>query len=418
MVHDIHKRLIKRLALVWLGLSLVLGGGVYLFEHEKIDEYVVSLALEESKSFIEDEIHYLGDPSEAAKAILEQKSREHLASRRFVVVEFYDKDKKPISETTKPEYAALEESINALKHQDLLAEEARYATFEQGGQLYMRVVTPLRSGSGTIEGYFEGIYHVEPQTLSDINERVVLSLIQALAAIFLTTLILYPVIVSLNRGVLRYAKDLLNANIGTLEVLGNAIAKRDSDTNAHNYRVTLYSIRLAAELRIDREAMRELIKGAFLHDVGKIAISDAILLKPGKLSVEEFETMKTHVSHGADILKDFQWLQGAMDVVRSHHEKYGGRGYMAGLSGKDIPLSARIFCIADVFDALTSKRPYKEPFSFEKSLTIIEGDQGTHFDPEIVDVFLRIADAAYREIGDAGEESLRKKLRASIDAYF
>jgi len=418
MVNDIHKRLIKRLALVWLGLSLAIGGGVYLFEHEKIDEYVVSLALEESKSFIEDEMRYLGDPSAETKAILAQKSGEHLASRRFVVVEFYDKDKKPIVETTSPEYAALEESINALKHQDLLTGEARYAKLEHDGQLYMRVVTPLKSGDGIIEGYFEGIYHVEPRTLSDINERVVLSLIQALAAIFLTTLVLYPVIVSLNRGVLRYAQDLLNANIGTLEVLGNAIAKRDSDTNAHNYRVTLYSIRLATALGLGREPMRELIKGAFLHDVGKIAISDAILLKPGKLTHDEFEIMKTHVSHGVDIIKDLEWLQGAMDVVARHHEKFGGGGYMTGQSGKDIPLTARIFCIADVFDALTSKRPYKEPFSFEKSMSIIDADRGTHFDPEIVDAFFRIADEAFREIGDADEETLRRKLRASIDAYF
>ena len=127
-----------------------------------------------------------------------------------------------------------------------------------------------------------------------------------------------------------------------------------------------------------------------MHDIGKIGIEDAILLKNGKLTEEEFEVMKTHASIGATILslKQTPLLSFASQIAESHHEKYNGKGYPKGLSGEDIPLIARIVAVVDVFDALMSKRPYKEPFSLEKTLSIIEGDSGTHFDPKVVETFL------------------------------
>ena len=117
--------------------------------------------------------------------------------------------------------------------------------------------------------------------------------------------------------------------------------------------------------------IRILIKGAFLHDVGKIGIRDNILLKPGRLDEEEFEEMKRHVNHGLDIISKSAWLNEASAVVGSHHEKYEGNGYPAGLKGEAIPVLARIFAIADVFDALTSHRPYKKPLSYEETIDIL-----------------------------------------------
>ncbi len=211
---------------------------------------------------------------------------------------------------------------------------------------------------------------------------------------------------------------LYEANIGMLETLGNAIAKRDSDTSSHNYRVTLYSIKISEMMAMDGDSIRGLIKGAFLHDLGKIAISDRILLKPGKLTEEEFRIMKSHVSHGADIVDNYPWLHDSLDVVLYHHEKYNGRGYLRCLKGEEIPLKARIFCIADVFDALTSVRPYKEAFPFDMSVAILTRERGSHFDPDILDIFLEQAQQLHTDFCRAPLEFLKRTLNGFLDKYF
>jgi len=200
-----------------------------------------------------------------------------------------------------------------------------------------------------------------------------------------------------------------------LKVLGSAIAKRDSDTNIHNYRVTLYSVRLGELLGISRAAMQGLIKGAFLHDVGKIAISDRILLKPGKSTDEEFAIMKTHVDHGEDIISGYAWLADAADVVRCHHEKFDGSGYPNRIAGKDIPLNARIFAITDVFDAVTSRRSYKEPVILDDALDIIRQARGNHLDPAIVALFLAPpADSNQKSPRNRTEKNGRPEIRRPI----
>jgi putative nucleotidyltransferase with HDIG domain len=249
--------------------------------------------------------------------------------------------------------------------------------------------------------------------------RVAWSIIQAVLAISCVIVILYPIIISLNRDLIKLSGNLATANIGILKVLGSAIAKRDSDTNAHNYRVTIYAIRLAETMCLSEEEMQALIKGAFLHDVGKIAISDAILLKPGKLTPEEFAVMQDHVRHGIDIIHSYEWLNDAEDVVANHHEKYDGSGYPANLKGREIPQNARIFAIADVFDALTSRRPYKEPFSYERSTTILQESSGAHFDPELINAFLRIAPQLYAQLNsNENEAELNAMLDQLILHYF
>jgi len=201
-------------------------------------------------------------------------------------------------------------------------------------------------------------------------------------------------------------------------VLGATIAKRDSDTEAHNYRVTIYATRLAQTVGLDNKKMQSLIKGSFLHDVGKIGIRDDILLKPGKLDEEEFEIMKEHVNHGLDIIRKSNWLKNAAGIVGGHHEKFNGKGYPEGLAEIVIPLSARIFAIADVFDALTSRRPYKEPFSFEKTMEILQQSKGSHFDPELLEKFNGIARELYDEFSGREDDRLKDQLHALTSQYF
>ena len=166
---------------------------------------------------------------------------------------------------------------------------------------------------------------------------------------------------------------------------------KDEYTENHIKRISYYSNLIATELKLDKEIVKNVTIASKLHDLGKIAIPDSILLKPGRLTKEEFEIMKTHTIIGAKILSNSnnKIVELAKNISLYHHEKYDGSGYPFNLKGKDIPIEARIVAIADVFDALTNKRPYKEPYSLIESINIIKQDRGKHFDPEITDIFLK-----------------------------
>ena len=150
--------------------------------------------------------------------------------------------------------------------------------------------------------------------------------------VLLTTGLLYPVVVTLLNRVSSLSARLFEANLEMLNVLGSAVAKRDSDTDSHNYRVTIISVKLAEILGLSKQKIQRLIKGAFLHDVGKIGIEDDILHKPGSLSEDEFTAMKNHVPYGVDIVTRAEWIKEAADIVEYHHEKYDGSGYGNGTS--------------------------------------------------------------------------------------
>jgi putative two-component system response regulator len=184
------------------------------------------------------------------------------------------------------------------------------------------------------------------------------------------------------------------ASLDTIYRLSMAAELRDEDTGAHVKRVSRYSAAIARRMGLDEETIETILYASPLHDLGKIGISDQILLKPAKLEPAEWEIMKQHSVIGAKILKssDAEFIRLAEIIAQSHHEKWDGSGYPNGLQGIDIPIAGRITAIADVFDALTSKRPYKEPFSVEDSLVIIRKGRGSHFDPDVVNAFFAIQD--------------------------
>ena len=176
--------------------------------------------------------------------------------------------------------------------------------------------------------------------------------------------------------------------------LSRAAEYRDDDTGNHVFRVGLYSAEIAKELKLPEETVRKLMWSAPMHDVGKIGIPDKILQKPGKLTDEEWVIMRNHTIMGKEILEgsSSDIIKMAEMLAMGHHEKWNGNGYPEGKKGKDIPILCRIVAIADVFDALTTERPYKKPFSIEKSFGILKEERGEHFDPEVVDAFFRIED--------------------------
>jgi putative nucleotidyltransferase with HDIG domain len=196
-------------------------------------------------------------------------------------------------------------------------------------------------------------------------------------------------IVSSRTGRLRSTmQDLERSYDITLEAMGDALDLRDEETEGHSRRVTAYTIALAQAMGLDSDELRVIARGAFLHDIGKIATPDSILLKPGKLSDEEMTIMKKHCERGYEMVRKIPFLRDAAEIVRAHQEQFDGNGYPQGLRGEEIPLGARIFAIADSLDAMTSDRPYRKGTTFAVATEEIVRCAGTQFDPQIVKVFL------------------------------
>lgn len=201
-------------------------------------------------------------------------------------------------------------------------------------------------------------------------------------------------------------QQLANANEETLLGLVSALDLRERNTRLHSQRVREYTELIADRLGVDEKTKQEIAFGALLHDVGKIAVTDQILLKPGKLADQEWDEIRKHPEAGYRIVKRIGFLKDAAEIVYAHHEQFDGRGYPRGLTGEDIPLGARMFMVADVYDALTSARPYRSPMSCEEATAEIKRLSGNHFDPVMVDAFMAIAPEKLQEIAgryqDAG----------------
>jgi len=176
----------------------------------------------------------------------------------------------------------------------------------------------------------------------------------------------------------------------TLKALTAALETRDSETHGHSERVVSYSLRLGREYGLNSEQMKSLEFGALLHDIGKIGVPDSILRKPAKLTEEEWVRMREHPLHGQQILRGIEFLQGATRVVAQHHEKWDGTGYPLGLRGDDIDICARIFAVADAFDAITSDRVYRRGKSYEAASQELDDWAGRQFDPKVVEAFHRV----------------------------
>jgi putative nucleotidyltransferase with HDIG domain len=198
---------------------------------------------------------------------------------------------------------------------------------------------------------------------------------------------------------LRHAmEDLEHSYDVTLEALGDALDLKDSETEGHSKRVTAYAIALSRAMGIPPDEIKIIARGAFLHDVGKMAIPDDILRKPGKLTPSEQELMREHCARGYQMLRKIPFLAGAAEIVFCHQEHYDGNGYPNGLSGREIPIGARIFAVADTLDAITSDRPYRKARGFDAAREEILRCSGTQFDPAVIEVFLKIPNELWQEL--------------------
>ncbi len=180
--------------------------------------------------------------------------------------------------------------------------------------------------------------------------------------------------------------------LNTVSALTEAIDTKDHYTKSHSEHVTKYAMNIGKEMKLDDDRMNILRDASKLHDIGKIGVHDYILMKPGKLTSEEWEEIKLHSIKGVKILQPLTFLNGSIDAIRGHHERFDGKGYPDGKKGKDISLEARIMAVADSFDAMTTERPYRKGLSIEEAKEEIIRNKGTQFDPEVVDAFIRCLD--------------------------
>ena len=193
-------------------------------------------------------------------------------------------------------------------------------------------------------------------------------------------------------------QDLEQSYDYTLEALGGALDAKDAETEGHCQRVTAFTITIAKAMGVDRALLRQIARGAFLHDIGKMGVPDSILRKPGPLTREEREIMRKHCEIGYSVLERIPFLKEAAEIVLSHQEFYDGTGYPRGLSGDQIPLGARIFAVADTLDAMISDRPYRKALPISAAREEIARFSGTQFDPRVVQVFLAQPEKVWREL--------------------
>ena len=428
LYYSIHKRLLLRFAIAAILISIVLAAAAFFIELRRIGNLVNGRASEVVLSFNDQIRNILDLPQLEQNKELKNELKMLLIAGKYkhwmgqlVYSSINDIQGKEIASEIDTKYAdisMIKELTKSLEPQKTL-KSSEIQTIEYiKGVPYIQLFFPLTNNKGEQVAVIKGIFAVSNKARDEVLERILGSVLGTICIVILTTVILYPIILKLTKRLTSVTDNLIESNIETLRVVGSAIAKRDSGTDSHNYRVTIYSVILAEKVGLKPSLIRGLIKGAFLHDVGKIGVSDQILLKPGKLTDEEFEEMKLHVKHGIDIVQRSEWLRDARDVVGFHHEKYSGTGYPYGAGGSSIPVNARIFAIADVFDALTSIRPYKKSMSFEEAINILKEKRGKHFDPFHLDCFISMARSLYDAYTNCSDQKLHEKLDTIIREYF
>jgi HD-GYP domain-containing protein (c-di-GMP phosphodiesterase class II) len=263
--------------------------------------------------------------------------------------------------------------------------------------------------SNHVRGVFEVYFpdQMVEQHIAMLNRLIIIVMFSGLLILYLfllkiiynasTTLISQNQSLQEQKNTLAQAYSALNSSYkATIATLSNAVDARDPYTAGHSNRVAAISMEIGKVFGLSSDILEKLEISALFHDIGKLGVPDNILLKPGKLDELEFQKIKEHPFIGVGILKNIDFLKDSLPIILHHHERYSGGGYPDGISKGDIPLEARIICVADTYDAMTSDRPYRKGLSHEEAIVEIVKFKGIQFDPEIVDSFLLIAQKTFR----------------------
>lgn len=273
---------------------------------------------------------------------------------------------------------------------------------------------------GKVEGAVE-VYRKAPR-FRPLKEHIVLVVLVAVLIFLLLYLLLSgefkkaaSELIGKERKLESAYRSIGISYIDTIRSLIKALELRDMETEGHSERVVALSVYIGEKLHLSEQELDRLILGSYLHDIGKIGVPDAVLLKPGLLDPEERVAIQTHVPKGIEIIRDIAFLSPAAEVLLNHHERWDGNGYHTGLKGEEIPITARIFSLVDALDALTSNRPYRKALSFQEARDIIKEERGKHFDPSVVDVFLQIREQEIADIkGEISAHGIHHTVNSAV----
>lgn len=297
--------------------------------------------------------------------------------------------------------------------------QARYERHDPPGQRpLLRVFVPLRDEDQALAGYLEAARLMPDWQQERLAADALRTGLLVALAVLLGGGALFPLVVQLHTHALRRQRELLDSHLGLMAALDRAIAHCDADNDGHSYRVAWIAATLAEAVGLRGTPLQELVVGSFLHDVGKIGVPDHILLKSAPLSEEETRILRTHVGLGEDIVGEAGWLGGARAVVAGHHERWDGTGYPRGQAGTDIPLAARIFTLAEAFDALCAPRPHHESMPLAQALQVLQAGAGRQFDPQLVHTFAELAPEVYHTLTQADPQQLHALLQDMVRTHF
>lgn len=405
----LQKKLMRKLAFLMLVLAAGAAVLTFMSEIDQVQEKIEKRALSTMKKRLD---------------ILVSSGMDDriLSESGFASLAIYGRDGELFYQKETPSAHAVLQELS--HHDDTITdregrgESVTYIKSRSDGHVYILLTlqTGLPSNISKVLALYDATRHGDVAVIyAEIFRSVLLAVALAVALV----LFIYPTLFYLERNLIAKTQELNAANLDLLGVLGAAVALKDTDTNAHNYRVTLYAIAFARALGYDNENIRALIKGGFLHDVGKIGVPDDVLFKRGPLNPHERAAMNRHVAYGLQIVRNAHWLRDGADVIGSHHEWFDGSGYPEGLKADAISKNAQLFAIVDVFDALTSKRPYKEALSFDETADVMNAESGSHFNPQLLMRFFDTIRPLYDEIGGSEDETeLKERLRRMASSYF
>lgn len=414
---EIHSLLLKRIAATCLVTCFITIAFVLFLEYRYIEPIMLNDAEKEANLFVPVILEHNG--GEADRQIAQNSDfANSLAHTSFVAVRLFGKNDTLILEKSRP---GGDKIIQRFVDKGIQFEHTgdRIGTWTyKDKKLYLYGVIPFFDlQDGKTIGHVEVIYHSSLRDITAMLKRLGYSCLIGIGGVILCSMLMYPGLLLFHNRLIKNSSELNRANGFLLKHLGTALAKSDVANSSHNHRVLIYGIKLSENQKLSRAQIRGFIHGAFLHDIGMLDIDTATLLKHSPLTQEEHSLMQQHAGTGAKLIKPYKWLKASRDIILNHHEKYDGSGYPAGISHEEIPFTARIFTIVDAFDALTSRRPYREALEVDQAIAKLQLESGSQFDPVLLAAFIEIAPKLYGVIASLEGKALERELKGVLKKY-
>lgn len=415
---EIHSLLIKRLLGVCVLTSLVVLGITCYLEFKQLGNTLVSEAEKEARIFVPLFLEQHINHSTSEKVAVPAEFYNSVAHTSFVDVQLSTADGLVFFEKSRGNAAQINQRFQDKSVSFAPGDEPQGSWIVADKRIYLKTLIPIVGlQNDDVIGYVSALYRSSLDDTRAIVFRILLSCLIGAGSVWLCGAVMYPGLVFFQNRLMKSSSELNLANNFLLKQLGSALAKGDVGDPHHNQRLVIYSVRLAEKQKLSRTRIRSLIQGVFLHDLGMMALDNSMLLKQGPLEDKERVQVQNHVKDGVAQIKSYRWLRDGLDVVRCHHEKYDGSGYPGKLSHDKIPLEARLFAIVDAFDALTSKRPYRQAVDVDRAITLLEQGSGSHFDPVLLAPFIEMAPQLLAIVSKLEGKSLEREVRGVLKKY-